>query len=137
MERKEFIEELRAALSLDLDRYAVNDNVAYYEEYIETELKKGKKEQEIFEVLGEPRLIAKTIIDTGKIEEKEEMKGFRESASEKTMKKKKFPTWLIIIIIILILLFVAKMAFTLFIKFLPFILIMMAISYVIKLFRSK
>ena len=40
------------------------DNVNYYEDYINTEIRKGRTEEEVLESLGDPRLIARTIIQT-------------------------------------------------------------------------
>lgn len=136
MSRREFIEELKIALSAELGSYEVNDNISYYEEYIESELKKGMSEEEIFKELGEPRLIAKTIMDTAKLEEKEETREYGDPSPKNIRKKAKFPTWLIIILVLLVIFVITRVAFTLFFKFLPFILIIMAVSYIIKLFRS-
>ena len=40
----------------------LQDTVSYYRDYIEMEIRKGKTEQEVLEELGNPRLLAKTII---------------------------------------------------------------------------
>ncbi len=58
MTRFEFTIKLRKALSGRVNHVIVNDNVAYYENYIDAEMKKGRKEKEILEELGDPRLIA-------------------------------------------------------------------------------
>ena len=42
----------------------VNEHIEYYENYFDTELAHGKSEREILEKLGDPRLIAKTILQT-------------------------------------------------------------------------
>ncbi len=42
----------------------LNENMRYYEEYIHSQVRSGKTEQEVLNELGDPRLIAKTIIDT-------------------------------------------------------------------------
>lgn len=42
----------------------VEDNVRYYQNYISQEIASGKSEKEVLEELGDPRLIARTIIDT-------------------------------------------------------------------------
>ena len=71
MTKFEFSEKLRKALSGRVSHVVVNENVAYYERYIDTEIKKGRSEKEVLEELGDPRLIAKTIIDTAGEEAKE------------------------------------------------------------------
>ncbi|MCR4590969.1 MAG: DUF1700 domain-containing protein [Lachnospiraceae bacterium] len=65
-----FLNELREALNGSISPSSVNDNIRYYEEYIETEKRKGRSEEEIMEELGEPRLIARTIIDTADVNDK-------------------------------------------------------------------
>lgn len=64
MTKQEFLHELQAALQGELDQAAVNENIRYYDNYIMEESRKGKSEAEVMEQLGNPRLIAKTLIDT-------------------------------------------------------------------------
>ena len=65
-----FLTELREALDGSVSPAFINENIRYYEEYIDTEKRKGRSEEEVMEELGEPRLIAKTIIDTAETGEK-------------------------------------------------------------------
>ncbi len=64
MTKQEFLEGLQTALAGEVPSSVLNDNLRYYEEYIVTEMRKGKSEEEVMEMLGDPRLIARTIIDT-------------------------------------------------------------------------
>ena len=64
MDRNEFVSTLRAALTGEVSSAVVEDNVRYYQNYISQEIASGKREQEVMEELGDPRLIARTIIDT-------------------------------------------------------------------------
>lgn len=41
----------------------VMEHIRFYEEYIRAELQKGKSEADVMQMLGDPRLIAKTIVD--------------------------------------------------------------------------
>ncbi len=66
MSRYEFIEKLRASLSGKATQSAINENIRYYEEYLDTEIRKGKSEEEVISALGDPRLLAKTIIEANK-----------------------------------------------------------------------
>lgn len=61
MNKQEFVTVLRQNLSGMEDYEFVNDTVNYYEDYIETRVRKGEAESKILEELGEPRLIAKSI----------------------------------------------------------------------------
>lgn len=64
MNRDEFLQGLQNALSGEVPPEVVRDNLRYYDDYIRTERQKGRAEAEILEELGDPRLIARTIIDT-------------------------------------------------------------------------
>lgn len=64
MNRGEFLEGLRNALSGEVPPAVVQENLRYYDEYIRTEIQKGRKEADVMEELGDARLIARTIIDT-------------------------------------------------------------------------
>lgn len=62
----EFIEILRNSLVGEIPDYEIEDNLRFYENYIRNE-SINKKEEDVLEQLGNPRLIAKTIIDTYQI----------------------------------------------------------------------
>ena len=64
MNKEEFLQGLTKALSGKVPPEAIRENLRYYEEYIRTEMGKGRSESDIMEELGSPRLIARTIIDT-------------------------------------------------------------------------
>lgn len=67
MTKSEFLDILRSSLNGELPIDKVNENINYYDQYITLNISKGKSDEEVFNELGEPRLIAKTIIDTYKI----------------------------------------------------------------------
>ena len=64
MTRQEFLQELDLALQGQMGQAAINENIRYYETYIVEEAGKGKTEQMVIDQLGNPRLIAKTLINT-------------------------------------------------------------------------
>ena len=64
MTRVEFLEKLRAALGNDLAGAVIQENVDYYNQYIQEEVDKGRSEAEVIEELGDPWVIARTIIDS-------------------------------------------------------------------------
>lgn len=64
MNKQDFINRLRAALNGNVAPNVVAENVNYYSSYIDAEMQKGKSEAEVLGLLGDPRLIARTIIDT-------------------------------------------------------------------------
>ncbi|SFQ35669.1 Uncharacterized membrane protein [Lachnospiraceae bacterium XBB1006] len=80
MTRQEFISELRIALQGQVDQATIQDNLNYYETYIMQESRKGRTEQEVLEELGNPRLIAKTIISSQPEREEYEEERVHQSA---------------------------------------------------------
>ena len=63
MDRQEFIDQLRQSLNGRLDAEQVSDNVRYYEEYIDSQVRMGQSEADVMSRLGSPRLIARSITD--------------------------------------------------------------------------
>lgn len=64
MNKQEFIDRLRAALNGRIPASEVEETVNYYQDYINMEMRKGKSQEEVLKALGDPRLIARTIIQT-------------------------------------------------------------------------
>ena len=62
MTKKQFLEELRCALKGELPENEIKANVEYYNDYITESIHRGKTEQQIFDELGNPQWIARTII---------------------------------------------------------------------------
>lgn len=65
MTRREFMEMLRLALNGKVTSAQLADNLQFYEDYINTEIRKGRSEADVLAQLGDPRLIARTIVETG------------------------------------------------------------------------
>lgn len=64
MTKRDFITKLRRALTAGkLDGVQIMEHAVYYEEYIEIQVRKGKEEWQVIEELGEPALLAKSIIN--------------------------------------------------------------------------
>ena len=64
MNREEFLRGLENALSGNVPPSVVRVNLRYYDDYIRSERQKGRSESDIMDELGDPRLIARTILDT-------------------------------------------------------------------------
>ena len=148
MNKEEFIENLRRALSVSLDYETVNKHIAYYEEYIMMELKNKKSEEEVLELLGDPRLLAKTIVNTNQENKRTVQSEYYEQENkntdtyhEKNNKynnvKSKLIFWLIIILVFACLFLILKITATLFFRFLPFIIVGGVVWYLAKLFQKK
>lgn len=65
MNKKEFLDLLRRSLEGEVDNRILEQNINYYSEYISSH--SVKSEEEVIEEIGDPRLIAKTIIDTERL----------------------------------------------------------------------
>ena len=61
MTRIEFLQQLRQALENDLSGSVVQENVDYYNQYISDEVRKGKSEEEVLRMLGDPWILARTV----------------------------------------------------------------------------
>ena len=67
MNKEQFIDTLRRALYGKIDDYTLQDHIRYYEDYIRQEMGKGRTEQEVLQELGDPRLLARTIVETSSL----------------------------------------------------------------------
>lgn len=68
MNRSEFLNKLRETLENDLSAQVVQENIEYYDSYIRSEVQNGRTEQEVLEMLGDPWVIARTIINSAENE---------------------------------------------------------------------
>lgn len=65
MTKQEFVDGLTTALNVTGDIRLINENRQFYNDYIDGEIAKGRTETEVLDELGDPRLIAKSIMDAG------------------------------------------------------------------------
>lgn len=63
MTRNEFLQELTDGLQGQVSNQEFQDSLQYYIQYIDSEVRKGRSEEEVINELGSGRLIAKSIID--------------------------------------------------------------------------
>ena len=66
MNREEFLKQLQEALVGRVPDQVVQENIIYYRRYISEQISGGKSEPEVLRMLGDPRLLAKTIEGTSK-----------------------------------------------------------------------
>ena len=62
MNKVEFIDMLRRHISEVGDPAFISDTIDYYQDYIDTAIRKGRTEEDVLNELGDPRLIAKSIV---------------------------------------------------------------------------
>lgn len=137
MNKQEFLDILSRSLYGKIDENILKEHIQYYESYISSGIANGKTEQEVLEELGDPRLIAKTILDASKQKSSAEEGFFHED--NKTKKKATLERWkakLIVLISLLVILFICIFVFRIILMVLPFILVMAGILWIIKTIRN-
>lgn len=72
MSKYEFLAKLRDTLSEELSSQEVEEQMEYYNQYITDAVMSGRTEAEVLEELGDPWVIARTLIDAGTEKKKEE-----------------------------------------------------------------
>lgn len=139
MTRFEFSHQLRKALSGRVSHSVVNENVAYYENYIDAEIKKGRSEKEVLEELGDPRLIAKTIIGTAGADGVYTPEADRGRSSESAFSGRifKIPLWVGLLILLLVCTVVFKIVGLVLGALLPLIVPVALVYFLIRYFRNR
>lgn len=66
MRQEEFLVSFQEALTGEVSDRIVQEHVRYYKNYINEQISMGRTEQEVMISLGNPRLLAKTIVDSSK-----------------------------------------------------------------------
>lgn len=154
MTKKQFLDKLRTALSGKVSSELVAENLRYYEDYINTEVRKGKTEEEVLEGLGDPRLIARTIAETkggsgswseeapeggnGSYREEDE-DGYHIHRQAGGMGPGLFfrlPLWAWLIIVLVVIIVILSVIFSVIAAVLPILLPILLVLLLIKLFRD-
>lgn len=158
MDRREFIAELRREMSGGFSTAEIEDAVSYYEDYIDMQIKKGKREDEILRQLGSPRLIAKSMKAAGR-GTGGTMSGRAGSAgryasggstffngepsraedpdSDGRMHTFRIPLWLVLLIVLFVLIAVLSFVFRLLIAVLPILLVVIGIISIYRYFQRR
>ena len=63
MTKAEFLERLRRALNGNMSAAAVEDNIQFYDSYFSGQIAQGRSEADVLNELGDPRILARTLID--------------------------------------------------------------------------
>lgn len=66
MTKNDFMDKLREYLSYELPERLVVPHIKFYNDYFKEQVSEGKKLQDVVDELGDPQLIARTIIDSEK-----------------------------------------------------------------------
>lgn len=145
MDKRKFLEGLKEALQGEMNAADINNQLLYYERYIDDEIKKGRTEENILEELGSPRLIARTIIETQgnnssydntTYYEDREVKQNQDSNNSKKFKFQINGTLGIIVGIVIIILIIS-LIFSLVSVLAPILIPILIIAFVISYFSKK
>lgn len=158
MGKQEFIDRLRAALNGNVSQSLVMENVNFYADYIDTQIRAGRSETEVMAALGDPRLIAKTIIETNAQEEAgaEEAayretdhaaggrgyyqggggRGYGQGYGGGSHKEVRVPGWVWLIVVILIIVLIFGAIFSVLSFLAPILLPIILVVFLVKLFRD-
>lgn len=143
MDKKEFLDILRSQLSGQLSEQQIAAHIQYYSSYIEERTTAGNSESEVLRELGDPRLIARTLLDTetGANRSYSDAGSAREQNSDSGKVKQKsfkldFSTWYGKLIAILIAAVVLIILFVLLGILIPIMVVAGVIIYLVR-FRSR
>ena len=132
MSKQEFLDGLRRSLASGMESQEINEHINYYSQYIDSQIRMGTSEEEVMASLGEPRLIAKTLLGMEGVETVTEEYVEDEKHADADYryfniqgKQLKIPGWLFTILVCVISFFVLTIIFALMTRLLPFFFMMM------------
>ena len=138
MTKQEFLTDLQRALTNKINAIEVNAHVNYYSEYIETEVRKGRKEEEVTSEIGSPRLIAKSILSAAEMDQKtdnhmEDADTHETNTNSKWIERLRgLPGWLWVLIVIFIMTILLFLFASVLRIFLPILLPLVLIGLLVK-----
>lgn len=150
MNRTEFIERLQRALAAGISSGQVADNVRYYQDYIDSEVRRGRSEREVLDSLGDPRLLAKSIIEANKHagtsygsnrqydeEVTEDRQEWKAEGDMPTGRSYVLPGWLVMLIVTVVVLLVIGVVFSLLSFFAPVIIVVLVALLIAKVIQNN
>ena len=146
MNKEAFIDTLRRALYGKVSDYELTDHVRYYEDYIQSQVRSGRDEQQVLDELGDPRLIARTLLDTdvdnGQLDYEEystysDDKQNTQSSSRNHVHVWRFDTWYSKLLGVVILLIVVFLLFHILVAVIPFFAVLALILFILSLIKNR
>lgn len=149
MTRAEFIDVLQRTLAGSLGSSYVNENIRYYQEYIDTQIRQGHSEAEIIAQLGDPRLIAKSIIEAAKqdqtrygsvepdYEEVYEDGGQTEKKNAGQSHVYRMPGWVLAVLIIVFIVAIVGIVGSVVSMLLPVMIPIICILFIVRFFQRR
>lgn len=158
MNREEFLKQLQEALVGRVPDQVVQENIIYYRRYISEQISGGKSEPEVLRMLGDPRLLAKTIEGTSKFasnmgKTQKDYSGYTNSSFNgnfnssynnsdygyeqgRNTKQFRMPLWAVLCIVLVVFVLILTLAFRVFVFLAPFILMVMVATFVVRIVRN-
>ncbi|MCI9141633.1 MAG: DUF1700 domain-containing protein [Lachnospiraceae bacterium] len=150
MTKQEFLEMMRLALNGKVSSGLIMENLRYYEDYINIEVRKGRSEEEVLAELGDPRLLARTIAETsgaGDGQSAEYTDRVRHGGSEEYRPRgrarqlylkvlSRVPLWVWLILLLLIVVVILSVVFSIIGAILPVLLPIVLVLILVKAFRD-
>ena len=143
MTKQEFLDGLRRSLASGVETQEINEHIRYYSDYIDSQIRAGISEAEIMSSLGDPRLIAKTLLGMEGVEtvaeeyvEDEERMDANYRYFNLNGKTLKIPGWLFTICVCVISFCVLTVVFALMTRLLPVIFMIMFGAFVYRFVRN-
>lgn len=138
MTKQEFISVLQKSLGGKVSSREIVSQTDYYNEYIETQIRLGRAEEDVLLELGDPRLIAKSIIAAWGSASDEIKPGKEETGQRKSFFK--ITGWrplLVIAVFLLCIFMIFAFVLSLLPIVLPIVIPVVAILFIIRWHQSK
>ena len=155
MTKQEFLDSLRMALTGRVSASQVEENIRYYEDYINTQMRMNRSEAEVIAELGDPRLLARSISDANKRAERSggeggegydnqsgygSYAGYGGYADGDDMQHKKrlfhMPLWLVLFLVFAVLILVLGAAFSILSYLTPILIPVLLVVLMVRWIRS-
>lgn len=141
MNRREFINGLREALELKMNKKEIEAQVEYYTEYIKSEVKSGRNESQVVEELGDPWAIAKNLgYDSDTVYEevnRADSEAFTGHTGNKVYTtNSKWVVWGILFVIMAIIFVIFSFTMSMLTFLSPVLLPMFLVMFIIRIFRK-
>jgi len=140
MDRETFLLKLRQSLTGYISPEEVDQHVEYYRDYINMQIRMGESEESVMNGLGDPRLIAKSILSANEagVEDAEYREEEAPTRSDRhvVINHTNLPAWLVLLIVGIVLLMIVLIVGKIIISLSWIIFPVIVIAIIVKYFRD-
>lgn len=159
MDCEEFLRQFRDALDGKVSENVIQDNVRYYRSYINSQTAGGRSESDVLRMLGDPRLLAKTIEESSKFASGRagqggytggfgngsyantnygnySSAGNADDSYSEDDGRGRIPGWLITFIVVVVVLLILSVVFRVFVIFAPYIIVFLMAGFLVRAVRN-